>query len=532
MVQAFDESGRLARRHFQFLHSALRVGIRKSTEGKPQYAHQQREAGTIYAVVFLIMDVSFVVGQFGPFIQSFTLAASAGQSIFALIDHSKSHIDVYSDDGETMDNPTISQGISFQDVSFAYPAQPSIRVLDGLNVTFHAGKVTGIVGGSGSGKSTIAALLLRLYDPTSGRITFGRTEIRSFHVRSLRSKISLVDQNLVLFSGTILQNIRHGPPQGHGLSESEILKACVSAASDAYRDFLYGLTDGIHTTIGGSGNTQLSGGQKQRICLARALVRNPSLLILDEYTSAMDANSEALVLEALKRGSSLSGRTTIIIAHRLATVKDAHNILVMKDGTLLEEGNHDTLIQANGDYKALVDAQNFNATNISMSSSTVSISKTSTTKALLASTPRGFRTLSPQSENIISQHSQRSSAELVKRCLSLSKPERAFICLGLFASMASRCIIIGEALVSGNLVRNLNERSETENFGKTNFLCLMFFVLSLIALLAYSCSGAAFGVVSEALILRVRNVSLRTILTQDMAWFSEPSRSPDALMSS
>ncbi|OCL06124.1 leptomycin B resistance protein pmd1 [Glonium stellatum] len=558
IVQAFGISDELAKDHLRLLQSALQLGIRKSIagavmlgsvyfvayaanalafwEGKRQQedrSNQSGGAGTIYAVVFLILDASFVVGQFGPFIQTFALAAAAGQSIFALLDHPEPHINVYSDDGAEANQSAFSQGLRFHDVSFVYPARPTVRVLDSLSLDFRSGTVTGIVGSSGSGKSTIAALLLRLYDPTSGRITLGSEDIRQLNIASLRSNISLVDQHSVIFSGTILENIKHGLPRGHNLSEQEILKSCSAAASDAHCDFISLLPKGLNTMVGGSGSTQLSGGQKQRICLARALVGNPSLLILDEYTSAMDANSEAIVLEALKRSSSLSGRTTIVIAHRLATVKDADEILVMGDGTLLERGKHDALIKSDGAYKALIEAQKFEKAIPSSANSPLLSSTKSSITGVPSRSEKPCSPKSPQSSQL-PQHAipNKRHFELVRRCLSLSKSESPFIVLGLFASMISGGIIMGEALIFGNLVQILNKRVNTVDFDKqADFFCLMFFILSLVAFLAYSVSGSAFGVVSERLILRIRDKSLRTILMQDMSWFFQPAHSSHALMS-
>ncbi|KAJ9649488.1 hypothetical protein H2199_000263 [Coniosporium tulheliwenetii] len=555
VVQAFGVLDKMTDDHLALLRRAVRVGVKKSIagalmlgsvyfvayaanalafwEGRRLYEGAEGTsggAGTIYAVVFLILDASFVVGQFGPFIQTFALAASAGEKIFEVLDHAESHINVYSDEGEEASTDTFKGEIRFQDVTFVYPARSNARVLEGLNLKFKAGRVNGLVGASGSGKSTIAALLLRFYDPSSGRVTIGGTDIRTFNVGSWRRQIALVDQNPVLFSGTILDNIRHGLGDNHGLSEQEVIRRCEKAAADANCDFISALPDELSTAVGGSGNTQLSGGQKQRLALARALVGEPSVLVLDEYTSAMDATSETLVLDALRRAAAVSTRTTIIIAHRLATIKEADKIMVMGEGTLLEEGTHDSLLELDGVYKQLVDAQSF-AKSDSESESRTSAKSSSPEDSLKKLTPLGT-----SSSNVASEHSPAeplSVSTLVRRCFALSRSERPFISLGILASMVSGAIIMGEAIVFGNLVHILNEESDSEGLARrANFFCLMFFVLSLIALVAYSATGSLFGVVSEWLILRVKATSLRTILQQDVEWFSEPSRSLHALMSS
>lgn len=364
IVQAFGVTERLAQDHVNFLQKALRAGLRKSFVGAAMigsvyfiayaanalafwYGDKLRngsaEAGTIYAVVFLILDASFVVGAVGPFIQTFALAAAAGQAVFDVLDHPTSDIDVYSTKGKTVGKEDFLKPITLRDVSFVYPARPTERVLQSVDLQITPGKVTGLVGPSGSGKSTIATLLLRLYDPSAGCILLGNDDLRDLNLKSLRSQIALVTQTPTLFSGTILDNIRLGIPEYDHLSEDEIVSKCRAAAEEAHCDFLEHMPDGLHTQIGSGHHSRLSGGQKQRIALARALVGNPALLLLDEYTSAMDATSEAMVLENLRRSSATSGRTTIIVAHRLATVKDADRIIVMKEGTVIEEGRHDIL---------------------------------------------------------------------------------------------------------------------------------------------------------------------------------------------
>lgn len=557
VVQAFGVLEKVTEDHLCILRRAVQAGIRKSIAGAVMlgsvyfvaYAAnalafwQGRRlynsvddatggAGTIYAVVFLILDASFVLGQFGPFIQTFALAASAGEKIFEVLDHTESHINVYSNEGAQATTDTFRKEVRLQDVSFVYPARSNVRVLDRTNMSFKPGMVNGVVGASGSGKSTIAALLLRFYDPSSGQVTIDSKDIRTFNIASWRSHIALVDQNPVLFSGTVLDNITHGLGQHHKLPKHEIIQRCQKAAADANCDFISGLPEGIHTSIGGAGATQLSGGQKQRLALARALVGNPSILILDEYTSAMDATSEGLVLEALRRAAAVSMRTTIIVAHRLATVKDADKIMVMNEGMLIEEGTHESLMERNGAYRKLVDAQSFEKPSGGSSSpgpvkpaqsSPVDVSE----KMLF---PVDTRPNTRDTTNTVAKNL--SVFTLVKRCFSLCESKRVLVLFGILASMVSGAIVMGEAIVFGNLVHLLNEESHTGSVNSSaNFFCLMFFALSLIALVAYSASGSFFGVVSEHVVLRVQSFSLRTILQQDVQWFSQPSHSLHALLS-
>jgi ABC-type multidrug transport system fused ATPase/permease subunit len=307
IVQAFGLFDQLSDEHVHHLRAALRIGVKKSAAGAIMlgsiyfiayatnalafwYGDRLRdgsaEAGTIYAVVFLILDASFMLGSFGPFIQTFAMSAAAGQSVLEVLDYPAASIDVYSAKGKLAQKSHFEKDIVFSSVSFAYPARPTVRILDELSLRFKPGQVTGLVGPSGSGKSTVTSLLLRFYDPTYGAISLGQDPLKTFNTQSVRSHIALVTQHPVLFTGTILDNIKLGLREA--LSEDEVLARCNAAAVEAHCDFIERLPDGMNTKIGTGPQSQLSGGQKQRITLARALVGKPALLLLDEFTSAMD----------------------------------------------------------------------------------------------------------------------------------------------------------------------------------------------------------------------------------------------------
>ena len=225
--------------------------------------------------------------------------------------------------------------IVFKDVFFAYPTRPAVNIFNGLNFEIPSGSNVCVVGPSGGGKSTVAALLLRFYNPTSGSITINGQDISGMNVKSLRRRIGVVSQEPVLFSGTIAENISYGKPQA---SRSEV----VTAARRANCNFIGDLPDGLETQVGARGS-QLSGGQKQRIAIARALLKNPDILILDEATSALDAESETLVNEALA-GLLRGHNTTISIAHRLSTIKRSDQIIVLNtDGCVAEIGSYSKL---------------------------------------------------------------------------------------------------------------------------------------------------------------------------------------------
>jgi len=232
--------------------------------------------------------------------------------------------------------------IEFDRVAFAYdPASP---VLKSVTFSIRAGQFVGIVGTTGSGKSTVVSLIPRFYDPTAGRVLIDGVDIRDYKLQGMRDQIGFVLQDTVLFRGTIRENIAYGRPDA---AEKEIVEAARLANA---HEFIARMPDGYHTQVGERGLT-LSGGQRQRIGIARAVIRNSPILILDEPTAALDSESEKVVIEALER--VMKGRTVITIAHRLSTIRDADKIVVLKDGLVAEQGSHDELLALGGEYAEL-----------------------------------------------------------------------------------------------------------------------------------------------------------------------------------
>ena len=224
--------------------------------------------------------------------------------------------------------------MTFENVTFRYPSRPDVVVLHGVNLAARAGQRIAVVGPSGAGKSTLVSLLLRFYEPEGGRILIDGRDARDYGLRELRSQMAVVPQDVLLFGGSILENIAYGRP---GASETEIVEAARKANA---HNFISSFPEGYQTRVGERG-VQLSGGQRQRVAIARAVLRDPAILILDEATSSLDSESESLVLQALD--GLMRGRTSLVIAHRLSTVRSADCIFVLKDGAVVEEGTHEEL---------------------------------------------------------------------------------------------------------------------------------------------------------------------------------------------
>ena len=299
--------------------------------------------GELISFILYTLIVSGALGVLASIYANFMRAAGASERVFSLMERVTS---IPRGSGTTLSNP--EGKVSFQGVHFAYPTRPDISVLQNINLSVSPGERIALVGPSGSGKSTIAALISRLYDPVSGVISLDDVALTELEAGWLREQIGVVSQEPILFSASIAQNIRYARTSA---TDSEIKEAARIANA---LEFVEKFPEGMETQVGERG-VQLSGGQKQRIAIARAVLKNPKILILDEATSALDTESEYLVKEALER--LMQNRTTLVIAHRLSTVQGADRVLVIHHGQVEEEGTHAQLLEQGGMYNRLVERQ-------------------------------------------------------------------------------------------------------------------------------------------------------------------------------
>uniref|UniRef100_A0A4W2DFW0 ATP binding cassette subfamily B member 1 n=1 Tax=Bos indicus x Bos taurus TaxID=30522 RepID=A0A4W2DFW0_BOBOX len=427
--------------------------------------------GQVLTVFFSVLIGAFSIGQASPNIEAFANARGAAYEVFKIIDH-KPSIDSYSNTGHKPDN--IKGNLEFRNVHFHYPSRNEVKILKGLNLKVGSGQTVALVGNSGCGKSTTVQLMQRLYDPTEGMVSIDGQDIRTINVRYLREIIGVVSQEPVLFATTIAENIRYGRED---VTMDEIQKAVKEA--NAY-DFIMKLPNKFDTLVGERG-AQLSGGQKQRIAIARALVRNPKILLLDEATSALDTESEAVVQAALDKARE--GRTTIVIAHRLSTVRNADVIAGLDDGVIVEEGNHNELMGKRGIYFKLVTMQDESVPPVSF-----------------------------------------------WRILKLNITEWPYFVVGVF------CAIINGALqpafsvifsrIIGIFTRNVDDETKRQN---SNLFSLLFLILGIISFITFFLQGFTFGKAGEILTRRLRYLVFRSMLRQDVSWFDDPKNTTGAL---
>lgn len=315
-------------------------------QGSRYMAAGELDSGDLFSFVIYSVFVGGNIGGLATVFTNIQKFIGATEDLFEIFDEKEEKITELAPIEEKF---RLKGSISLKNLNFAYPTRPDESVLNKLNLEIDSNKLIALVGSSGAGKSTLASLLLMLQYPNKGELFFDGLDCHDFPLSVLRSQIALVPQDIFLFGGTIRENIAYGKPNA---SEAEIVEAAEKANA---MEFINRFPESLDTLVGERG-TQLSGGQRQRIAIARAVLKNPRVLILDEATSSLDSESERLVQDALEK--LMIGRTSIVIAHRLSTIRKADNIVVIKLGEIVEQGTHDELMQVQeGVYKNLSELQ-------------------------------------------------------------------------------------------------------------------------------------------------------------------------------
>ncbi|OCL04407.1 ATP-binding cassette transporter [Glonium stellatum] len=540
--------------------------------------------GTTYTVIFILVDASLILSQVAPFLQVFGSAAAAFEKLQSDMSNNSEIDGTLDTGGEILSE--VSGHIDFRNVSFSYSSRPNQSVLQNLSMGCPVGKHTAIVGISGSGKSTIAGLVTRLYDPTGGNVFLDGHDLQELNVRQLRSFISLVQQEPSLLDRSILENIALGlvnsPSTAHSHLKATLLSSQLSEVASRIRngqdiasavgshgsavaeivdlvreaatladaaDFIDCFEHGFGTLVGSIGNL-MSGGQKQRIALARALVKDPKILILDEATSSLDSLSEKRIQTAIEKIAE--GRTLISIAHRLSTIKKADNIIFLRQGQILEHGTHAELLSQNGAYAAMIRLQDLNGRSTydqtppkasilnGPNSSEDKLSRDQTGVAEEETTEKGtFRleegTRTPKSsgsKGITGIASERPPLSIVKGMAPMARPYLLWIFVAFSASTIVGSSYSAEAVIFGNTVGSLSPcKSEDTIRSRGRLFGLLFFVLALVEFFANLISWSAFGWVAEKLLYTVRVLSFRSLFEQDLQWHQSEGRNPALLLS-
>ncbi|KAK5953832.1 GTPase-activating protein [Knufia fluminis] len=529
---------------------AFWMGSRFLVSGETNLAH-------ILTIIMAVMIGAFSFGNVGPNVQHFVAGVAAANKIYATIDR-LSPLDPESDAGDRLEH--VEGNLELRNIKHIYPSRPEVVVMEDVSLDVPAGKTTALVGASGSGKSTIVGLVERFYDPVGGQVFLDGHDISTLNVRWLRQQIALVQQEPVLFSLTIKENIRNGLVGSrfeHETAEEQTRRIEEAAKKANAHDFIMSLPDGYNTHVGERGFL-LSGGQKQRVAIARAIVSDPKILLLDEATSALDTKSEGVVQRALDVAAI--GRTTIVIAHRLSTIRDADNIVVMKNGHIVEQGSHDALLERNGAYAALVSAQRLDGTHVDDQEESIDEKIAGATEAQLDkiatqksgtsdsnnSDPADKRLALGRSTSTRSVSSKKLAEKgkegdtkyslwtLIKFIGSFNKGEWHYMFLGLFfniiagAGQPVQGIFFAKAIVALSQpvpLRAAQIRSDI------NFWALMYLMLGFVQLIAMWIQGFSLAVCSERLVRRARDLAFRHFLRQDIAYFDDDDNSTGALTS-
>ncbi|XP_016647152.1 PREDICTED: ABC transporter B family member 4-like [Prunus mume] len=504
--------------------------------------------GEVINIVFAVLTGSMSLGQASPCLSAFAAGQAAAYKMFETTDR-KPEIDASDTNGKQLHD--IRGDIELKDVYFSYPARPDEQIFHGFSLSIPSGATAALVGESGSGKSTVVSLIERFYDPVAGEILIDGINLKEFQLKWIRQKIGLVSQLPVLFTCSIKDNIAYGKD---GATTEEI-RAAAELANAA--KFIDKLPQRLDTMVGEHG-TQLSGGQKQRVAIARAILKDPRILLLDEATSALDAESESIVQEALDR--IMINRTTVVVAHRLSTVRNADTIAVIHRGTIVEKGPHSELIKdPEGAYSQLIRLQEMStvseqtAVNEHERFSSVdsrrhssqrfsnlrSISRESSGRgnsnrhsfSISYSVPTAVGSLETASagHDIPASASSRVPPEVsLRRLAYLNKPEIPVLLLGTIAAAVNGVVLPIFAILISSVIKTFYE-PPPQLRKDSKFWALIFIVLGVVTFIAMPARQYFFAVAGCKLIKRVRSMCYEKVVYMEVSWFDDPENSSGAI---
>ncbi|XP_020696968.1 ABC transporter B family member 11 [Dendrobium catenatum] len=533
--------------------------------------------GKVISIIFSVLFGSSSLAQVSPCMAAFAAGQAAAYKMFETINR-KPEIDATDSTGKTLD--VIVGSIEFKDVHFSYPSRPEQKIFTGLSLFIQHGTTVALVGGSGSGKSTVISLIERFYDPQDGVVLIDGTNIKQFQLRWLREKIGLVSQEPILFGSTIGDNITYGKNN----ATIEEIKAATELANAS--KFINMMPQGLDTMVGEQG-TQLSGGQKQRISIARAILKDPRILLLDEATSALDVESEQVVQEALDR--VMINHTTVIIAHRLSTVRNADTIAVMHQGSIIEKGSHLELQKdPMGAYSQLIRLQemdqNFNqssqAQTVEVILPAIEVSSLSRKGSLKQSISResSLRDVSghlfftepalpvdlgslkqsisrESSLRYVSGHlfftepalpvainwqespsgepkedipSKKSIEESIRRLAHINKPEALILLFGSVAAFFNGVLYPAYAILLSTMIRTFYEAPHKLKKDSI-FWSTMYLVFGAVGLVAIPIRSYLFAIAGAKLIRRIRLMTFQKVVNMEIAWFDQIENSSGAI---
>ncbi|CAL5035263.1 unnamed protein product [Urochloa decumbens] len=455
----------------------------------------------------------------------FAQGTVAAGRVFEIIDRVP-EIDAYDSGGRVLS--AVRGRIEFKDVEFTYPSRPDAIILYNLNLTVPASKMLALVGVSGGGKSTVFALIERFYDPTRGTITLDGQDLASINLRWLRSQIGLVGQEPILFATSIIENVMMGKENA---TRQEAIAACTKANAHT---FVLGLPDGYDTQVGDRG-TQLSGGQKQRIALARAIIRDPRILLLDEPTSALDAESEAVVQQSIDRLSA--GRTVVIIAHRLTTVRNADTIAVLDRGAVVESGRHADLMARGGPYAALVKLASDSRRSDTFEASKPAAAGTEMLNSFTDDSDMSTMSKSRYRAQKIHEEARQKDASAeketkfrVSEIWKLQRREGPLLILGFLMGINAGAVFSVFPLLLGQAVEVYFDADTSKMKRQVGYLAIAVVGLGVACILTMTGQQGLCGWAGARLTMRVRDRLFRAIMRQEPAWFDEEDNAMGVLV--